>query len=71
MKYLLPTFAVQLTMGSVLGEEVEEVEAEEEDRKEDLPPVLHTAWEAPRLRALISEISENKFRNFSRDAAFL
>ena len=37
------------TMGSVLGGRVE---ADEEDMEEDLPPVLHKAYEAPRLRAL-------------------
>ena len=36
------------TMGSVLDEEVEVVGAEEEN----LPPVLHKAWEASRVGAL-------------------
>ena len=36
-------------VGSVLGER-RWVEADEEDKEEDLPPVLHKAWEAPRHR---------------------
>ena len=38
-------------VGSVLDEEVEVVGAVE-GGEEDLPPVQHKAWEAPRLRAL-------------------
>ena len=32
------------TVGSGLDEKVEAVGAEEEDREENLPPVLHKAW---------------------------
>ena len=39
------------TVGSGLGEKVETVGAEEV-AGENLPPVLHTAWEASKLRAL-------------------
>ena len=39
------------TVSSGLDEKVEVVGAEE-DEEENLPPVLHKAWDAPRLRAL-------------------
>ena len=39
------------TVGSVLDEEVVVVRTEEGE-EEDLPPVLHKAWEASRVRAL-------------------
>ena len=45
------------TAGSVLGEEGEWVVVEEEDREEDLPPVLHKAWEAHKIPAQGQEIT--------------